>query len=85
MRAFPRRCSACNCRMCAHTSHPPDLDAHKQNLPGNDFGGNSKTEYGPILANFYPAPNFKPQYIYENFHRTLPYNPCPASENEDDD
>jgi hypothetical protein len=55
-------------------------------LPGttNDFGGNSKTEYGPILANFYAAPNFKPQYIYENFHRTLPYNPCPAGENEDD-
>jgi hypothetical protein len=50
----------------------------------NDFGGNSKTEYGPILANFYPATNFKPQYIYENFHRTLPYNPCPAGEHEDD-
>ena len=56
-------------------------------LPGtvNDFGGSSKTEYGPILANFYPAPNGKPQYIYETFHRTLPYNPCPANENEDDD
>jgi hypothetical protein len=55
-------------------------------LPGttNDFGGNSKTEYGPILANFYPAANFQPQYIYENFHRTLPYNPCPAGEHEDD-
>jgi hypothetical protein len=55
-------------------------------LPGtsNDFGGNSKTEYGPILANFYPAPNGRPQYIYENFHRTLPYNPCPVGENEDD-
>jgi hypothetical protein len=49
----------------------------------NDFGGNSKTEFGPILANFYPAPNGRPQYIYENFHRTLPYNPCPV-ENEDD-
>jgi hypothetical protein len=49
-------------------------------LPGtsNDFGGNSKAEYGPILANFYPAPNGKPQYIYENFHRTLPFNPCPT-------
>jgi hypothetical protein len=56
-------------------------------LPGtvNDFGGNSKTEYGPILANFYPAKNGKPQYIYETFHRTLPFNPCPAGENEDDD
>jgi len=50
----------------------------------DDFGGNSKTEYGPILANFYPARNGKPQYIYENFHRTLSYNPCPAGENEDD-
>ncbi|HWX70074.1 MAG TPA: hypothetical protein VNY25_10260 [Steroidobacteraceae bacterium] len=49
-------------------------------LPGtsNDFGGNSKAEYGPILANFYPAPNGHPQYIYENFHRTLPFNPCPT-------
>jgi hypothetical protein len=56
-------------------------------LPGtvNDFGGSSKTEYGPILANFYPAKNGKPQYIYETFHRTLPFNPCPAGENEDDD
>jgi hypothetical protein len=55
-------------------------------IPGteNDFGGNSKTEFGPILANFYPAPNGRPQYIYENFHRTLPYNPCPVGENEDD-
>jgi hypothetical protein len=50
----------------------------------NDFGGNSKTEFGPILANFYPAPNGQPQYIYENFHRTLSYNPCPVGENEDD-
>ena len=49
-------------------------------LPGtsNDFGGSSKAEYGPILANFYPAPNGQPQYIYENFHRTLPFNPCPT-------
>jgi hypothetical protein len=55
-------------------------------IPGteNDFGGNSKTEYGPILANFYPAPNGQPQCIYENFHRTLPANPCPVGENEDD-
>ena len=50
-------------------------------IPGttNDFGGNSQREYGPILANFYPAANFEPQYIYENFHRTLNYNPCPAA------
>ncbi len=49
-------------------------------LPGilDDFGGSSKAEFGPILANFYPAPDFKPQYIYENFHQTLPINPCPS-------
>jgi len=49
-------------------------------LPGtlDDFGGSSKAEFGPILANFYPAANNQPQYIYENFHRTLPLNPCPT-------
>jgi hypothetical protein len=52
---------------------------------GEDFGGNSQTEFGPILAVFYPAANFEPQYIYENFHRTLNHNPCPAGEHEDDD
>ena len=44
----------------------------------DDFGGSSKAEFGPILANFYPAPNGHPQYIYETFHRTLPLNPCPT-------
>jgi hypothetical protein len=43
----------------------------------DDFGGSSR-EYGPILANFYPSANGQPQYIYENFHQTLPFNPCPA-------
>jgi hypothetical protein len=49
-------------------------------IPGtlDDFGGSSKTEFGPILANFYPAPNGQPQYIYETFHQTLPMNPCPT-------
>ena len=49
-------------------------------IPGtlDDFGGSSAAEFGPILANFYPAPNGKPQYIYENFHQTLPLNPCPT-------
>jgi hypothetical protein len=49
-------------------------------IPGtlDDFGGSSQAEFGPILANFYPAPNGKPQYIYENFHQTLPLNPCPT-------
>jgi hypothetical protein len=49
-------------------------------IPGtlDDFGGNSATEYGAILANFYPAPNGQPQFILETFHRTLPINPCPT-------
>jgi len=49
-------------------------------IPGtlDDFGGSSKTEFGPILANFYPSPDGEPQYIYENFHNTLPLNPCPT-------
>jgi hypothetical protein len=50
-------------------------------LPGTTqaFGGTSTAEYGDIQASFYPASNGIPQYIYENFHRTLPSNPCPAS------
>jgi hypothetical protein len=53
-------------------------------LPGTveNFGGSSKSEFGPILANFYAAPNIQPQYIYENFHRTLSFNPCPTSAGE---
>jgi hypothetical protein len=49
-------------------------------IPGtlDNFGGSSKAEFGPILANFYPAVNGHPQYIYETFHQTLPMNPCPA-------
>jgi hypothetical protein len=44
----------------------------------DNFGGSSKAEFGAILANFYPAPNGQPQFILENFHRTLPLNPCPT-------
>jgi hypothetical protein len=49
-------------------------------LPGtlDDFGGSSKAEFGPILANFYPASDGQPQFIYENFHQTLSFNPCPT-------
>jgi hypothetical protein len=43
-----------------------------------NFGGTSTAEYGPLLASVYPASNGQPQYIIENFHRTLPFNPCPA-------
>jgi len=49
-------------------------------IPGTfeDFGGSSATEYGPILALFYPAANAQPQFIYEDFRRILPFNPCPT-------
>jgi hypothetical protein len=48
-------------------------------IPGTlfDFGGNSKEEYGSILALFYPSPNGT-QYIYEDFRQILPFNPCPT-------
>jgi hypothetical protein len=42
-----------------------------------DFGGNSKEEYGSLLALFYPSPNGT-QYIYEDFRQVLPFNPCPT-------
>jgi hypothetical protein len=56
-------------------------------IPGTDqtFGGNSKVEYGPIQASFYPAPNGISQYILENFHRTLPFNPCPVRNGSSDE
>ena len=55
-------------------------------IPGtlDDFGGSSEAEFGPILANFYPATNGQPQFIFENFHRTLPFNPCPTFAGEDE-
>ena len=51
-------------------------------IPGtlDDFGGNSKAEYGDILALFYPAPNGQPQFIFEDFRQILPFNPCPRFE-----
>jgi hypothetical protein len=55
-------------------------------IPGtlDDFGGSSAAEFGAIRASFYPAPDGKPQYIFENFHRTLPFNPCPTFQEEDE-
>jgi hypothetical protein len=49
-------------------------------IPGTveNFGGSSSAEYGPLEALFYPTSNGT-QYIYENFHRTLLFNPCVAS------
>jgi hypothetical protein len=41
-----------------------------------DFG-DSKDEYGPILALYYPTPNGI-EYIYEDFRQVIPFNPCPT-------
>jgi hypothetical protein len=43
-----------------------------------NFGGNSKIEYGNILALTYPAANGQSRQIYEDFRRILPFNPCPT-------
>ena len=53
-------------------------------IPGtlDDFGGSSTTEFGPILALFYPASNAQPQFIYEDFRQILPFNPCPTFQDE---
>jgi hypothetical protein len=50
-------------------------------MPGttNDFGGSSVTEYKNLVALFYPTVvNGQPaaQYKFEDFHQTLPNNPC---------
>jgi hypothetical protein len=45
----------------------------------NSFGGSSVTEYKNLLKLFYPVvTNGQPavQYKYEDFHQTLPNNPC---------
>lgn len=46
----------------------------------DSFGGTSAAEYGSLLASVYPASNGQPQFLIENFHRTLPFNPCSASD-----
>jgi hypothetical protein len=43
----------------------------------NNFGGSSKSEYGNLLLSIYPTVGGT-EGIYENFHRDLFYNPCPA-------
>jgi hypothetical protein len=50
------------------------------NYPGttNNFGGNSVTEYGPLLQSLYPGPGYMPIYRFNNFRRVLPNNPCPS-------
>jgi hypothetical protein len=47
-------------------------------LPGNDFGGTSTSEYGPLLKTLYPGVGFQPIYRFNNFRRNLGGNPCPA-------
>jgi hypothetical protein len=42
----------------------------------NNFGGSSTTEFGPLLALFYPAPNGQPSYRYNDFRSVLDSNPC---------
>jgi hypothetical protein len=45
----------------------------------NDFGGNSKSEYGSLLNAHYPTsgPGTVEQ-VYDTFHKNLSGNPCPA-------
>ena len=47
-------------------------------IPGtiNRFGGNSATEYGKLLFVNYADVGFQPIRLAEDFHRTLPGNPC---------
>jgi hypothetical protein len=53
-------------------------------IPGtlDDFGGNSRAEYGDILALFYPAANGQSQFIFEDYRQILPINPCPMFRDE---
>jgi hypothetical protein len=49
-------------------------------IPGttNTFGGNSTTEFGPLLFSVYPDKGFKPLRRTNNFRNVLSTNPCPA-------
>ena len=44
----------------------------------NTFGGNSATEFGPLLFSFYPTPNPATRLRTNNFRNILSSNPCPA-------
>jgi hypothetical protein len=44
----------------------------------NSFGGNSATEFGPLLFSFYPNPNPAIRLRTNNFRQVLDHNPCPA-------
>ncbi|MDR3033833.1 MAG: hypothetical protein LBV78_12140 [Kitasatospora sp.] len=49
-------------------------------IPGTvkDFGGSSKTEFGPLAATAFPAPGFVTQNQFENFNSGNIRNPCRA-------
>jgi hypothetical protein len=44
----------------------------------NDFGGSSKTEFGPLLKTTYPGPGFTPAQRFNNFNSGRLTNVCPA-------
>ena len=50
------------------------------NLPNTirDFGGNSTSEFGPLLFSFYPNPNPTIRLRTNNFRNVIYGNPCPA-------
>ncbi|MCU1428521.1 MAG: hypothetical protein JWL83_2521 [Actinomycetia bacterium] len=47
-------------------------------VPGakNTFGGSATSEFGSVVATFYPIGPRATQVFYENFQRVLPNNPC---------
>jgi hypothetical protein len=51
------------------------------NIPGttNTFGGNSVTEYGPLLGLIYPTGPDSTGTFFEDFRRVLSSNPCPST------
>jgi len=51
------------------------------NIPGttNTFGGNSATEFGPLLFLDYPGPGFTPIHRTNDFRNVLGSNPCQRS------
>src|SRR6185312_6913740 len=55
-------------------------------IPGtvNAFGGNSVIEYGALFTSLFPSTNGS-RGIIENYRRILPFNPCRARfEGEDE-
>src|SRR5262249_23249399 len=58
------------------------------NIPGtvNNFGGNSVTEYGELVAFPFPTRTLGVIFLTENFRRVLDSNPCATGlERRDDD